>query len=521
MRLSRPRDNRRAGQMAQRRTKTATGIDSRRHYLRKVVVQPFQGKTIASFPNFPGESVAFFTGCPGNSKIGVEAPAKSLSHYRIQVQTSHLLRTFAEVALEDHRVGKLVRGCPKNPTDTVHASETLFWCPDGLPQGHYVSLVSSRLGHRLHECPEIADALRTFLLGLTPHQVVINGSGTTLDQPLQRGCQLFRRRLMQLEPVPEHCSASWIEDVLDHPPVDHHRVFFHQEKGTTDDAVFTFAEQIRILHARAGGNIFRLAEKYGRRAGRKFVMTLVDTNINAPQVIRQLREFGCADWYMYRDTAVESEFHESLQTPGGDLSVADLQTLNGDFLNHWTRAPHRPAPDCNELSQWDDLYFSSFQQDGALATLCRILVQQKLLASGLLVQDRFPVVCFTETPLDQFAGRRVFRPHLSRWDFEPYGISIRRSSLEKLGGKPVDYGTASERDQLPGEEKPWFVVVNSDSTDWSSEREWRVAGDVDLRQLGPDDAVVFVPDEYAAGIAARYSRWPIAILKPSVSSPIG
>ena len=133
-----------------------------------------------------------------------------------------------------------------------------------------------------------------------------------------------------------------------------------------------------------------------------------------------------------------------------------------------------------------------------VGVLQRILVEQRLLASNRVTRDA-AVCCFTEVPLDQFAERRVFRPHLQRWDFLSCGISIRQACLRQLGGRPVIYGNEADWQQLPRSDRPFFQPATSSprgnglrQIDWRCEREWRLVGDLNLRRIAPHDLLVFI-----------------------------
>ena len=129
----------------------------------------------------------------------------------------------------------------------------------------------------------------------------------------------------------------------------------------------------------------------------------------------------------------------------------------------------------------------------------------------------FPVVSFTRVPAPDLHRLHVFRPHLGRWDFEPYGICIRHHWLQQHGVRPVQYGSEELWESLAEFERPYFQLhVPSDernpATQWSFEREWRHLGDVELDQLPRDAALVFVPTEQEARELTRTSRWPVSVV---------
>jgi hypothetical protein len=148
--------------------------------------------------------------------------------------------------------------------------------------------------------------------------------------------------------------------------------------------------------------------------------------------------------------------------------------------------------------------------------LAHILATQRLFASGHLIRGGFPVVCFTAVPLDQLRQHRVFRTHVARWDFERFGLAIRREVLLRLGARPVAYGPASTYRSVAEADRPFFQCASTrrgaHPVDWQSELEWRILGDVDLRKVPPRDALVLVPDRMGAEMMAPLSRWPILIV---------
>ena len=95
------------------------------------------------------------------------------------------------------------------------------------------------------------------------------------------------------------------------------------------------------------------------------------------------------------------------------------------------------------------------------------------------------------------------RSSLGRWNYEPYGIAVSRSVLQRLGAREVIYGDKHLFEQLSPEEKPYYQFKGMDNTDeqlpagWESEAEWRLAGDLDLMSI-KDDVIIITPFESEA-----------------------
>ena len=153
---------------------------------------------------------------------------------------------------------------------------------------------------------------------------------------------------------------------------------------------------------------------------------------------------------------------------------------------------------------------------GATATLLRILVGQKILGSRLLTRGSVPTVSLTENRVDEWHKLRKFQPHLGRWDYEPFGIAMRRLVLERFSARPVIYGDDPIWNSLSPKQQPFFQTAKSgrgrNSMDWTQEREWRILGDIDLRQFGSSDAFVFVGDPASASLLQAFSRWPVVLI---------
>ena len=135
--------------------------------------------------------------------------------------------------------------------------------------------------------------------------------------------------------------------------------------------------------------------------------------------------------------------------------------------------------------------------------------------TNVTIRGGVKVVSFTKASLEDLRGLRTFRSHRGRWDFEPYGICIRRDSLAALGGRPVQYGDEQLWRSLPADDRPFFQKFDTceQDIDWRVEQEWRYLGDLDLTQIAPDEGLVFVPSQAEAEHAARLSPWPVTVLK--------
>ncbi len=141
--------------------------------------------------------------------------------------------------------------------------------------------------------------------------------------------------------------------------------------------------------------------------------------------------------------------------------------------------------------------------------------QRCLLATGRAIRGGTPVVCFTAVEIAAISKLRTFRAHRTRWDFEPYGISIAKDWLIERGARPVVYGDETLWKQLAEPQRPYFQrrwSGRDNAIDWSVEREWRHLGTLNLAELPSDAAFVFVPTRDEAERLSVLSPWPVVVV---------
>ena len=274
-----------------------------------------------------------------------------------------------------------------------------------------------------------------------------------------------------------------------------------------DQLLAAAAAEVIVLSMRAKGNLERALLSRLER-GQK-TQILIAESLTKRRLSAKLLDAGARGWYLFSDQAREVD----QDVPRGQIVSAE-EVDSSEYLLHWTRRRSGPWPDQSLSRYLDELIFGSAEKErGGLAVLRRILATGRILASNDLTRDPRPVVCFSEVSFDELMQRRVFRPHLNRWDFQPFGVAIRKSWLQSQGARQVIYGDEKRWDSLENADRPFFQLCGESSkVDWSQEKEWRMVGDLNLRKLPLSEGVVFVPTAADASQVAVLSRWPVTAL---------
>jgi hypothetical protein len=185
-----------------------------------------------------------------------------------------------------------------------------------------------------------------------------------------------------------------------------------------------------------------------------------------------------------------------------------------EYLYHYTRACPGPWPG-QSREEYLTALLQGLSDSGhtALDTLARILNERRIRGAARLVRGKTPVVSWSARPPSELSAIRRWNPALIRWTFEPYGIAVRKARLRRLGAKPAVYGPPHAFQRLKVSERHRFQLHLPPKHAWKTEREWRLAGDLQLDELDETQAFVFVPSAREAEKLAQRTclRLPIVI----------
>ncbi len=444
---------------------------------------------------------------------------------------------------------KLTFGWPGNSNHSLvpWIGTSLIWWPHGVPVGRKVVWVSSRLGRAIDERSDWFAVLRSAAAKLDLEQdVLLTSSSTTTGRFLERAAILFGLRLLHIHTETTRSLSDWllrlrrelwqqcllgsgsavstptsancatISPALGTNPVDSDL----SALPLADRVLIAAADQVVALQVRSQGNLHALLKRRLSETSRPLgaVWLALGDQLVSAEVATELQSLGAVGWYLWPqdETAMENN-HSADVVQQSEVHLL-MPWSEGSYLVHWTRRRLGPWPDQSADDFIDELLLSRAEHShSAFAALARIVRQRRLIASGL--RGGFQAVSFSATGLTEFPQRRTFRRHRGRWDFELFGVCVRREWLATQGVRPVIYGDESDWPTLGESDRPFWQRRQSSSRggaasiDWSVEAEWRVPQDVDLAQAPRDAVLLFAPSEADAQSLSAISPWPVVVLQ--------
>ncbi len=161
------------------------------------------------------------------------------------------------------------------------------------------------------------------------------------------------------------------------------------------------------------------------------------------------------------------------------------------YLTHWTRSHSGPWRGESKADYYLALYESGSENPrSARKTLQRIKMSGVILASSDMVRGDVPVVSFTELAPADAMRLMVWRTGLGRYNFEPFGVAVKKDVAIRSGVRPVEYGDEKKYKSLSDEERVFFQPLGAKNR-WHREVEWRHIGDFKLSTL-PGDSYFFI-----------------------------
>lgn len=419
----------------------------------------------------------------------------------------------------------------------------LIWWPHGIPTGRRLAVLSSRLGRRWDRRAAWCAALRQACAELAAAScALVAAEKTAAVRAVLRAGQLFQvpvllatapregedlekwlRAIWKRKPLAPSTGATHTAHLSPSPPSSRaETACLAGDAPLRDRALVGLADDLLVLSVRRNGHVARLLRDcLADRSPTRPAVRIVDDPQLAPAAdLREYLRLGATPLRaepLAPPPVVPTRRSECAVGPRAPI-IGVPTPRDWDYLSHWTRAANTAWPDETEDEALDRLLRCDPLADhSAFGALLRIVRERRLRASAATIRGEVPVVCFTAVPLAEWRERRVFRPHRGRWDYERYGISIRRGYLEQCGARPVYYGGDEEWDGLPAAMRPFFQLRRTrgrrgGAMDWTGEREWRHPGELDLSRLAADDALLFVPSQAEALALAETSPWPIVVL---------
>ncbi len=117
----------------------------------------------------------------------------------------------------------------------------------------------------------------------------------------------------------------------------------------------------------------------------------------------------------------------------------------------------------------------------AIDNLKSILSEGIIRGGSGFIKGPNKAVCFSEIPLPSLKFLVKPEPQESRYRY--YGICISKKAGFENGARPVIYLPDNEGDWISPDEKWRHVRFEYGNVDFTFEREWRLRGDLDIRNL--------------------------------------
>lgn len=444
----------------------------------------------------------------------------------------------------------------------------LFW-PRGVPPQRRIGVVSSRLGRQWDRHPRWFDLMRTAVLQIDgDRECLCVVTETDVAKVSLRAAQLFQKPCLSFQissaPLLQQPAEilNWLRDISANPdaenPMDRFMVpvavsppialVDDRSSGSCGDFEsfpiadrlnFAVCDRLMILKMRSGGNMEQLIRRHlsdHERSANLIMLAEEDSDKKCPLPLSDDGSLNSVVRWIVHDRS-RSAVDRSSSTAGmseatsGQTSAAKFEETEShrpaladgplvkpsDWLLHWTRDRKGPWPD-QDIHDWLDelLLGCPGAKRSAFASLLRIISEMRLRSSDEGIRGGTSVVSFTEVPLSEFRQRRVYRTHRLRYDFEPWGIAIRRRALAGCGAVRVVYGDEREWDALPPDTRWTFqkATAGSGATDNLAEREWRIRGDLVLSEFSHDDLCCFVDTAEAAQILAQQTDRTVIVVPP-------
>jgi hypothetical protein len=448
--------------------------------------------------------------------------------------------------------------------DDLWLSPRFCWWPNGIPDGKWTAIVSSRLGRRLDLRNEWFEFFREACTRIDAQQeVLLAAERTTTARFAERAADLFGLRMLMVQrPRPGGSLSDWFRIIRRTKYPAANRRTFHAVLSPSLDSQMTneddslgklplsdrvtiaWADRIFVPHLRRAGNLewlvrARLQDVAHAARVRQDCTRAACTTHRAPEVhlaigprlvphdlADELLKLGAKEWGLSHDESPEikatcSPIDSLPQCPvhnSGQVSLFETPSDGWRFLTHCTRGAFGPWPEQSEAEYLNELIEERHPTERSpFNSLLRILQQQRIVASVAALRGGVPAVCFTAVPLPDLHRLRTYQPQRQCWDFEPYGICIRREWLMKQGARAVIYGDDADWQSLSETDRPFFQRRQTRRgrrrRDWSREQEWRHLGNVDLSQVPADSALVFASNLEEAAQLARLSRWPVTVCR--------
>ncbi|MDR3568015.1 MAG: hypothetical protein P4L43_08315 [Syntrophobacteraceae bacterium] len=405
---------------------------------------------------------------------------------------------------------------PSARTDALQCPGVIFGkgCPPEYPP--LLAVFNSRKPRRV--CPDSSwlDAMRCFLRGMDRGGIGLAGSTGTLTYDLASALAL-RLNFLQLliAPFPlfgaDRQLFTIFEETAKTLPTISCMVDGAPCRGKLpmrcrDRLLAAMSDFHLVLEIRSGGNLLAVLEQIQSKSPRPhFVLTPDTPRTSSGGNLTLLKKFpehavgfkaSRPQEPVQAEAAGAANSFSSSKKASRECSLwRGVKLARDTHLFHYTRGCVGPWPGETYRQYLLDLLDAGLLSTGgsALASLARIAREGLLRASCHMIRGKIPVVSWSSVPPHKLFLMRTWRRPFARWNVEPYGVALRRDILRPLGAKPAIYGSEEVYSKLPDSEKYRFQLSRPrPGAAWRQEREWRIANDLLLTEIKPDQGFFFV-----------------------------